>query len=215
MKYLCMVACMLLVSCKGITREDLSADDQVTYDALVEQGAMAQQVLANARAELAAAQATGDVAAITDAEAKVAAAEQAVRDAEAQFADFERLVLKDRYGPLLAGLAAIPGVGPIAAQFSPLLFTLLPLTTKRGRKHYRNAVREWNPWEKGPSAGKGTVSPIAGLEDLLRAWGLKHSSPDTEAVADGVATAVPAATTITVAGTSSAPVGGAPTAPAP
>lgn len=96
--------------------------------------------------EKAAAEASGDPVAIATAEAKLD--------------KFDEDVMRERAGPILGALAAVPGVGPISMVLAPLVLAGLPLLSKRGRSHLKNAVK-----------GVATIG-----SSVAKAYGMKHTA---------------------------------------
>ena len=66
----------------------------------------------------------------------------------------------------------MPVVGPYMQFLGPFAGTfLLPLLTKRGRKHYKSAVKNLTPWV--PVNGTRGVAPVDAALDVARAFGLQ------------------------------------------
>jgi len=87
------------------------------------------------------------------------------QEAEAKLAAIESEILRHRALPFTDLLEPL-GLGALAQA-------LVPLLGKRGRKHYTNSVK---------SLSRGQLAVAAG--DVLKAWGVSHSSPESAAAAD-------------------------------
>ena len=161
-------------------------EEAATLEALKQDEADAKAAIAAAEAELAQAEASGDSASIEAARVKLLAAKGALQAAMQALVDFEAQLLRDRYGTWVAMLSSVPVVGPWVVALGPLAGGLVPLLGKRGRRHYKNAIKNLNPWT--PPAGNSSatnnyVAPVAALQDILRAWGVLHSSKGSESSA--------------------------------
>lgn len=143
------ILCLCLASC-AVTPETVTPDQAATLEQL--------------QSEQAAATASGDQVAIADAAAKLDA--------------FEDQVMRERAGPVVAGLAA---VNPWLAAFSPLLLGFAPLLGKRGRQHAKNGLKALNPFDKDTP---GKIKVGQALVDLGKYAGILHSSPASEAAAN-------------------------------
>lgn len=112
--------------------------------------------------------------------------EQAVADGDtvrAEKADetlraFEEQVFRRKAGPVLAGINA---VAPATVPFTPMLLGLLPLASRRGRKHFAKGVKAIMPGVPNPDGTK-SMSPGEAIASLGRYLGMKHSSEGTEKV---------------------------------
>lgn len=110
-----------------------------------------------------------------------AAADAAAAATEQEKADFEARVLQERAGPIIGAVSAIdPRLGWVAG-----LFPLVPLLGKRGRKNFWNAIQNVNPWGNLAPGEPPHVAPIEAGKDLLRMWGVLHSTPQGEAALHG------------------------------
>ena len=158
MKTILSLCLSLLASCGGF----LTPEEQETYDQLA-------LVEIQAKADLDVAKASGDAGAVAAAEEKLGAVEKDIARLEVGAAERQ-------FGPIWSVLYSLPVVGGMAKLAGPFLGTLLlPLASKRGRKHYGAMVKELTPWAPGKDGEKGIGVAEAGT-DLLRAWGIKHSS---------------------------------------
>lgn len=102
--------------------------------------------------------------ALERAEAEAAQTPDPADDAEVarRFAELEAKVLQRRAQPLNL---LYPGL-------ASMVTAMVPLLGKRGRKHYKSAVK---------SVSKGQLLVAAG--DVMKALGAQHSSPESEAAA--------------------------------
>ena len=116
--------------------------------------------------------------------AEVAGDTRTVEETEALLLKFEQEVFRAKAGPVLAGINAIL---PAATPFSPLLLGLLPLASKRGRKHFTKGVKAVMPGVANPDGTK-TMSPGEAIASVGRYLGMAHSSPKSEAAFEEEAT---------------------------
>lgn len=166
-------------SCKAVTPEELAASGYP------EEVVQAQQTLLDREAaimgtdevpgELEMARAGDDPVTVAELEAEL----ESVQGALAQL---EVKVIRDRFGVLAPAVGVATGGGslPWQALFAPLL----PLLSRRGRKHYWNAVKRVNPFPSDDPVAGGGISPINASLDVLRAWGFLHSSDASKAAAE-------------------------------
>jgi hypothetical protein len=84
-------------------------------------------------------------------------------EAEAALLEIERRATARRLEPITGALPY--GIGA-------LIQAAIPLLGSRGRRHYLNAVK---------SVSRGQLAVAAG--DVLKAWGVSHSSPQSAAAA--------------------------------
>jgi hypothetical protein len=93
-----------------------------------------------------------------------------------EIAELEGVAKRRALGPIWGRLTLIPVVGPYLSLAGPFAATLLiPLTNRRGRKHYWSLVKNITPGVKGSDGTKGPA-PMSALADLARAFGMAHSS---------------------------------------
>jgi hypothetical protein len=152
------LAAMLVAAC-SLTKEELQPEQAATYGALL--------------------QAEADAALTPGLEDDEIAA--------ANLAAFEKKILQERAGTVVAFLS---GINPMFAAASPLVGLLVPLLGKRGRKHAKKAVANINPWSE---LGGKSINVGEAVASLGKMWGIKHSD-EKERVEDGVAPpAAPAA----------------------
>lgn len=191
---------LVVLICFGcsIKKEDLTAVQAATLENLEQQEKDAAALVAQAEANLATALTIGDEDVISYARAKLLGAKGELEAAEDALAQFETDVLRARAGPIVAALSALPFVGKFAVLASPFMMSLVPLAGKRGRRKYRDALANVNPFEN-PPAGSGAsnkfFAPIAALTDLLRGMGALHSTPESALAAGDGGTAGPGAST--------------------
>lgn len=120
-------------------------------------------------------------------EARIQAAEPvdqvALADVQRKIAHVEAEAVRRSYGPIWGTVSTLPVVGPYMQLLGPFAGALLlPLTSKRGRKHYGAMVKELLPGAVGASGGRG-VNPKGAAVSMARALGLKHSSEASARVA--------------------------------
>jgi hypothetical protein len=102
---------------------------------------------------------------------------------QVEIAELEGVAKRRVLGPIWGRLTMIPVVGPYLALAGPFAATLLiPLTNRRGRKHYWSLVKNITPGVKGSDGTKGPA-PVSALADLARAFGMAHSSEASKAAA--------------------------------
>jgi hypothetical protein len=108
--------------------------------------------------------------------------EAAAKALDAQAAEVEAKAATESWGAVLGSLGdklpwPFKGAPELVLPFVPLFF-------KRPRKHFANAAKALNPFNM-------SVPPGQAIDSILKAYGLKHSTPDSEAVAEGKAKATP------------------------
>ena len=168
MKWLSVLLCLLLLGCSDL-RGMLSPADQASYDELLRQEAQLEL-------ELDAAKAAGDLAGISS-------KEQELESVGGQIAAIETRAIRERYGPFWGVLTMVPIIGPYMQHLGPFAGSLLlPLISKRGRKHYRSALANLTPWVT--VGGEKGVALTDALMDVLKAIGLLHSTPASETAAN-------------------------------
>lgn len=146
-------------SCKPITPESLTPPQRTEAEAIAARDAEAKAAQSAA----------------TTADEK-AAADALAAKVEQEKADFEAKVLQERAGPIIGAVSAIdPRLGWVAG-----LMPLVPLLGKRGRKNFWNAIQNVNPWGNLAPGEPPHVAPIEAAKDLLRMWGVLHSTPEGE-----------------------------------
>lgn len=104
--------------------------------------------------------------------------------AEADLQAFESEVFSEKAGPVIG---AINAISPELVPWSFLATALLPMLGKRGRSKAKDGLK--STW-----TAVSTASPQAAgqaVMDALGYLGVAHSSPDSKAVAEGTAVAVP------------------------
>lgn len=173
--FLCLVL-FLIVGCANVRDMISDPDEKLAFDALVEREARLKAEIASA-VELLAVSPEDDALQATIAE-KTAELEAL----EAALAEVEVRAMRDRFGPIWGTLVGLPIVGPYMQLAGPLAATfLLPMLSKRGRKHYWQAVKNLTPWV--PVNGQRGVAFGGALVDVARALGLAHSSEASKAAA--------------------------------
>lgn len=144
------------------------------FDGMERQEKQLQSDVALSEARVRAADLTLDPADDLPAAEALASANRKLQALEDQFASFEQKFNERRVSPFIGPAnVLLPGLG------GSLLAAAVPLLGRRGRKLYVSAFRNLT---------KGQLLTSAG--DILKAMGAQHSSPDTEAVANGDAVAV-------------------------
>ena len=137
------------------------------YEAAEAREAQLKSEMEAAQAALAAAQATEDPADDLAAEAQVRELAPKVEDLERQFQELELAFNRRQAEPFLGPLDAfIPGTKEM------ILFGLIPMLGKRGRKHYANVIR---------NTSRGQL--LTALGDVIKAYGIQHSTPASAAAA--------------------------------
>jgi len=94
---------------------------------------------------------------------------------EENLAKLEKEVLRRQAGPIVAALA---GISPHLAAFSPFLLGLIPLLGKRGRTHAWNLTKAVIPGVQGPRGNK-YPDPVAAMDSLRKYLGATHSETGT------------------------------------
>ena len=112
-----------------------------------------------------------------------------MKAADAALAEFEAKVLRDRAGPIVAGIAAF---APPLAPFSPLLLGLLPLLGSRGRKLAGKTLSALNPFTKaGPDSNTKGIALGTAATSLWAYLGGAHATPEGKAAFEGTPPTTP------------------------
>jgi hypothetical protein len=173
---LAVLLCALLASACNV-RDMLDAAEQPAYDELLTLEAQAAAEVEKLEEQVEQEPTNGAaLEALTDARANLAAL-------SAEINAVEDRAIKERYGPIWAGVAGLPVIGPYMQALGPLAGSfLIPLLSRRGRRHYKSAVRNVTPWV--PVGGEKGVALADAALDVLRALGILHSTPESAKAAE-------------------------------
>lgn len=168
--FLPLIGLCLVVAC-AMNRESVQTyapELAPRYEAAEQQRDALGAELEAAKADVEAAKLTPETSDDEAADARVQALVPQIEALEAEFRDLELAFNRRQTEPFLGPLDAfVPGAKELIG------LGLLPLLGKRSRKHYLNAAKR---------IPKGQL--LVALGDVLKAFGLQHSSPESAAAAE-------------------------------